>query len=167
VPRNTPQEDRWVDNELADINAMVIPPLSTTNRAEVDERMARKDARLKRLFGSVENARQVLRYALGLCVRHTNKLLELKNGLPAAEILQWAQLSRYFVAGDGLWDLAEMIGLVSPKYCRHVSLGKIYNIDINTVSTGHDENCICDWQYVGNVITAGAVIPLLKDSARR
>jgi hypothetical protein len=164
LPRNTPDEDRWVDNELADINATVIPPLSPTNLAEIEERMARKDARLNRVFNSIENTRKQFREGLGDCLTWTKKLMELKRGSPAAEALLWVELSRFFMWEDEVWEMAEIVGLVSPKYCKRTTTRQVF--DMNDMSSGHDENYICYWQYVVNTITLGAVIPLLKNIAK-
>jgi hypothetical protein len=71
VPRNTPQEDQWVDNESADIGAMPMPPISSPSWEEAEKR---RNARSRRLFGSPESARKALRYGLGKCLEQTKKL---------------------------------------------------------------------------------------------
>jgi hypothetical protein len=114
VPRNTPEEDRWVDDEQKDINA-TIPPQHSANIMdwkELDERWARHSARHDRLLGSVELARQRLRDMLGDCSRLTSELISLKSAKPAVEALLWVQLLRYFMVEDLVWGYAEIVGLV-------------------------------------------------------
>jgi hypothetical protein len=120
VPRNTPDEDKWVDGEFADINATPMPPPSL-NSKQYDERMSKRTSRLIRVMSSVENARKELRAVLGDCSTLTNKLIELKSGAPSTEALLWAQLARNFYAEDEIWDVAEIVGIVSPKYCKHLN----------------------------------------------
>jgi hypothetical protein len=55
VPRNTPQEDQWVDSEFQALNATFPPP--SLNSAEWNERRVRHDKRFLRVMSSVENAR--------------------------------------------------------------------------------------------------------------
>ena len=89
VPRNTPEEDRWVDSEL---KWHVIEGTSA-----FDERYQQQVERLKRVEYSVENARKELRIFLSGCSSLTKDLIELKQTTPAvAEALLWLQLSRYF-----------------------------------------------------------------------
>jgi hypothetical protein len=163
VPRNTPQEDRWVDDELKDI---IFPsPSMNMDLKKFEEGMNRNNARLRRLNGSLEFARKELRRILSTCSRLTDQLTASKS--PAAEALLWAELSRYFMVEDFVWDMAEKVGIISPKYCKHVSLLQVDDLDLDATDSGYDENNICYWQNVGITIHLGAVIPLLKDIAKR
>jgi hypothetical protein len=167
VPRNTPEEDRWVDREFADVHATPSPPPSLSQK-EWDERMARDNARLLRLLSSIENVRKELRDLLGNCSTLTTTLIELKTKTPAPEALLWAQLMQIFMADDYVWEAAETVGLVSPKRCKRLTPRQILAFPAPAAPPGHDENDICTlWSYVGNMITLGAVLPLLKENAKR
>jgi hypothetical protein len=165
VPRNTPDEDKWVDGEFADIDATPMPP-PPSNSKEFDERMSKRTSRLIRVMSSVENARKELRAVLGDCSTLTNKLIELKSGAPSTEALLWAQLARYFYAEDDIWNVAEIVGIVSPKYCKHLNGRQLLAVDVNSYGAGHDEHDICLWYSIGIGINVGAVIPLLRDIAK-
>jgi hypothetical protein len=53
----------------------------------------------------------------------------------------WVQLSRTFLMPDNWWDQAEIVGLISPKSCKHLTLRDMPNFA--DVIIGHDPNSIC------------------------
>jgi hypothetical protein len=163
VPRNTPEEDRWVDSEFQDLHSIIPPP--SLNQGEFEERSAKYARRMNRIESSVEYARKIFRSVLTDCSALTTKLMELKKGSPAAEALLWVRLSNYFGGEDLTWDLAEVLGLISPNYCKHVGFKKSPLMQPPDAPGAHDENDICMWSWVHNSIIIGAVIPLLEASS--
>jgi hypothetical protein len=162
VPRNTPEEDRWVDSEFHDLSGANPDPSLDLERW--NQRMRRNDERLNRVSNSVEYARKTFRSVLTDCSALTTKLMELKKASPAAEALLWVRLSNYFGNDDMVWDIGETLGLISPNYCKHWGLKKSPLMD-SPAPGGHDENDLCLWDWTHNIIILGAVIPLLEASS--
>jgi hypothetical protein len=159
VPRNTPQEDRWVDSELNDSFGGNIDSLDFERW---NERMQRQDERLNRVMNSAENARKSLRHVLSECSSLTKDLVKLEQASPAAEALLWVRLSRYFWNEKEVWRLAEIVGLVSPRLCSDLP----QTLALKAPPPGaHDENNICRWGWVHLSILSHAVIPLLEGSS--
>jgi hypothetical protein len=152
VPRNTPKEDQWVENE------------------ERDTSLSQQE-RLNRLYNSVEYIRKDFTHIVTECTVLTTKLMELKKASPAAEALLWVRLSIYFgsVAEDTVVDYAEALGMTSPKYCElnHMPIRKLFApLSLPPpVTGGHDTNNFCSWGTVHNLIIIRAVIPLLEASS--
>ena len=156
VPRNTPKEDQWVENEERDTNLS-------------------QQERLNRLYNSVEYIRKDFRHIVTECTVLTIKLMELKKASPVAEALLWVRLSGYFGSAgeDMVVDYAEALGLISPKYCElmHMPFRKLFAPLPPAASlpppvpSGHDTNNFCSWGTVHNLIIIGAVIPLLEASS--
>jgi hypothetical protein len=110
VPRNTPQQDRWVDSEF---EWHVIEGASA-----LDERYQQQMERIKRVENPVEYARKHLRGLLSRCSSLTKNLIELNQTTPTAEALLWIRLSNVFVLKEFLLGPAEIVELVSPNYCK-------------------------------------------------
>jgi hypothetical protein len=98
VPRNTPEEDSWVQQETLD--AMNAPPKVFVER-------------LDRVLNSKENARSVVRTMLAECVSLTNKISEGVNGAKRESAL-WAELAWRLSASEDLKSAAIILGLYSP-----------------------------------------------------
>jgi hypothetical protein len=157
VPRNTPEEDRWVDSESNKV--------SQEAKADAEHWFEH----LKRVENSVEFARTGLRNVLSECSSLTKNLIELKQTTPIAEALQWLRLSKYFessfVASE--LGLAEIVGLVSPKYCKQQEVrtdALMRGKQAPPPPGAHDENDICSWDTVHRSIIDHALIPLLESS---
>jgi hypothetical protein len=141
VPRNTPEQDRWVDSEMKFF--------------EGDSAFDERYQRLKRVQNSVEYARKNLRYFLSGCSSLTKNLIELKPTTPIKEALLWLRLSDYIGSPEVVLPLAEIAGMVSRKY---------YCNDEEHPPGAHDENYLCSWSFVHISIIRYAVIPLLEGS---
>jgi hypothetical protein len=150
VPRNTPQEDRWVDDEYRD--------LLEGARAAVPGR----EQRLARIDNSVENARKWLRTVLSECSAKAKNLMEPKQASAATEALLWVRLSRFFSGADTLWRYFEIVGLVSQSGCRNLNAVTPADIFQGISPKVRDKNEICSWHYIHNSIVNHAVIPLLE-----
>jgi hypothetical protein len=149
VPRNTPQEDRWVDEELNDLRP---------DSSNWDQRMAR-------IENSLEHARKSLRNVLSECSSIAGKLIGPKTRSPAAEALLWVRLSRFFSAEEEIWRFAEIVGLDMPiNYCRQqeAEFRGGYRLPARPSFVFRDKNDLCYWDYVRNVIIEHAVTPLLE-----
>jgi hypothetical protein len=165
VPRNTPQEDQWIDSEYHDIHILSEKIGPDLNLKRWEEKMRRFGERLARVENSVEDARKSLRGVLSECSSLTKNLIERKQGSPAAEALLWVRLSVFFDGEDLVWDLAEIVGLISPNYCKHSGLKNSLLMEPPAAPGAHDENDICMWGWVHTLIVTGAVIPLLEASS--
>jgi hypothetical protein len=100
VPRNTPEEDSWVQRETLD--AMSAPPNVFVERMD-------------RVLNSKENARSVVRTMLTECVSLTDKISEGVND-PKPESALWAELAWRLSASEELKSAAIILGLYSPTY---------------------------------------------------
>jgi hypothetical protein len=101
VPRNSPKEDQWVDNELKEASSVPIDPKLTPERWEQEVDL--REQRLNRVVTSIEYARQTMRRALSECSSITRDIVERKQKSLAAEALWWVRLSRlYLVRGRNL-----------------------------------------------------------------
>jgi len=143
VPRNTPEDDRWLNDENLD--------LGQNPGAQGWEQ------RFERVLNSVENARDGLRRVFSECSSISNQLTTA--GLPrASQALLWVRLSRLFWGGE-IVRLAEIVGLKSKHVCPN-SLSDIFKGRADHLV---DRNAICN---LPDLIHAGivdhAVIPLLE-----
>jgi hypothetical protein len=162
VPRNTPQEDRWVDEEFQELEDLASAPSDRrTDWRTFEERAQKWELRWNRVMSSAENARKSLRKMFSDCSSIAKNLMESKQASPAAEALLWVRLSRLFSAEDELWRLADIVGLVSRNGCR--------NLQINTMdflkggaTDVRDENKLCHSGSIERVIIDHAVVPLLE-----
>ena len=165
VPRNTPQEDAWVDGEWHDLTKLEHWTAKRFDEQMRREQMRRSGERAAKVENSVEYARQVLRRVLSECSSITKSLMELNRASPAAEALLWVRLSIYFEGDKMLWRPAEMTGLVSPNYCSFLTRKTIAELIAGSTPDplgAHDENMICSWNFVKGQIITYAVIPLLE-----
>jgi hypothetical protein len=152
VPRNTPQEDRWVDDELNDIKP---------GANDWDQRVARVEY-------SLENARKQLRHVLSECSSIAGKLIGLETRSPAAEALLWVRLEGFFSVEELIWRWAEIVRLgVSQNDCR--KLAELFerahrgaDLGADPMPNLRDKNNLCHWGSVQHVIMLNAVIPLLE-----
>jgi hypothetical protein len=161
VPRNTPQEDQWVDSEFKD--TLLTPPALDTEPFDLqqfDEQTRRQDERRMRVTNSAEYARFALRNYFSECSALTKSLMELKQALLAAEALLWVRLVRLFSFDYELWRLADKVGLVSQTDCLRVRQS-FWDIKLLGVQT-NDRNNLCASGYIGTSITDHAAIPLLE-----
>ena len=147
VPSNTPEEDRWVDNEYKELQLSV--------------GASGWEQRMERVNSSPENARKSLRHIFYECSSLANKI-DGSETKPATDALIWAQLSRLFSAEEEVWRFADIVGLVSRKYCS--SLRPLRLTDAPPV--GEDKNNLCIWNTVQQVILDHAVVPLLAAGAQ-
>jgi hypothetical protein len=150
VPRNTPEQDRWVDSEQDKI----------TQEIKAPEQGRWSEQHSKRLENSVEYARKILRPVLSGCLSLTKELIDLKQASPVAEALLWLRLS--MLSKEVVLRPAEIVGLVSPKYCKQWDDYLEQDDYAKRAPTGHDKNDICGWDTVHILIIAHAVIPLLE-----
>ena len=88
LPRNTPREDSWVDDEFKSGNM----------------------ERIGRVIQSVEAARAQLVSSFNDCKSHSTKLTSLASPQPAAEAVLWTRLAMVFGTLESQW--AERLGLV-------------------------------------------------------
>ena len=88
LPRNTPREESWVDDEFKSGNW---------------DRMARAGQ-------SVEFARSALVTLFNDCTSHSSKLINLASPQPATEAVLWTRLAMAFSTTSAN-DLAERLGL--------------------------------------------------------
>jgi hypothetical protein len=156
VPRNTPQEDRWVDDELNDLRLG-----ASAGASDWHQRMARVEY-------SLENARKSLRHVLSECSSIAGKLIGPETRSPAAEALLWVRLSGFFSVEESIWRYAEIVGLgVSQNDCR--KLAELFERAMRGADPGadplpnlRDKNNLCHWGSVHHGIMLHAVIPLLE-----
>jgi hypothetical protein len=97
VPRNTPEEDSWVQRETLD--AIRGPQNLLVERSD-------------RVLNSKENARSVVRTMLTECVSLTEKISDV-NGAKEESAL-WAELAWRLSASEGFKSAAIILGLYSP-----------------------------------------------------
>jgi hypothetical protein len=97
VPRNTPEEDSWVQQETLD--AMSGPPNLFVER-------------LDRVLNSKENARSVVRTMLTECVSLTERISEGANDAKQESVL-WAELAWRLSASEDLKKAATILALFS------------------------------------------------------
>jgi hypothetical protein len=168
VPRNTPQEDRWVDGELQDA-AKSTDPLADAERWI--QELKRMEVRQNRVFNSPEYARKWIRKVLSDCSSIAKALIEPDKRLPAAEALLWVRLSRLFWFEDEMWRLAKIVGLVSgdgcQKYVQGASnlgndLAGIVKGDAPQTRDDGDRYNLCFLRSVEISIVDHAVVPLLE-----
>jgi hypothetical protein len=153
VPRNTPEEDRWVDDEPNDL------------RPDASDR----DQRMARVMNSLENARKSLRHVLSECSSLAGNLIGPGTRSPAAEALLWVRLSGLFSVQDLILRDAEIVGLgVSRKDCRQKA-EFFERFGYEAAITGavpfpelRDKNDLCYWSTIQHVILKQAIVPLLE-----
>jgi hypothetical protein len=164
VPRNTSEEDHWVDSEWHDVSQEHIE--GDLNWKVWSERMQRLSERTNQVQNSVPNARKELRHVLSECSSLTKNLIELKQTAPVAEALLWVRLSEPFAGREFVLRPAEILGLISPKYCndQEQHLEDLVLLKWAPPPGAHDENDICLWDSVHVYIITHAVIPLLEGS---
>jgi hypothetical protein len=97
VPRNTPDEDSWVQRETLDA-------ISGPQNALVE--------RTDRVLNSKENARSVVRTMLTECVSLTDRISEGDNDAKQESAL-WAELAWRLSASEDLKKAATILGLFS------------------------------------------------------
>jgi hypothetical protein len=162
VPRNTPQEDRWVDGELEDVHQLWKRIDPTLKWERWSQEVRRIETRQNKVYNSTELARQSMRKVLTECSSIAKTLIEAKEMQPVAEALQWVRLSRIFSVEDQIWRLADIVGLVSQSDCRKsLSLSSLSIVDTDQ-SQFPDKNELCYWGGVQLSIIGHAVIPLLE-----
>ena len=110
VPRNTPEQDHWVDSKWHDLSQESIEP-----GERFFERMHDRTERANRVAYSPENARKELRNFFSGCSSVTKDLVELKQASPVAEALLWLRLYRYFLANEIVLRDAEIARFGLPK----------------------------------------------------
>jgi hypothetical protein len=157
VPRNTPEEDRWVDDEYQDIKA------SSANKLDPDHPLS-FEQRISRIQNSVEAARKALRHLFSECSTISNKLLETKQASRRTEALLWVRLSRLFSFQQEPERLAEIIGLLRKNVCRPFNFVDLADILKGRADIPIDRNYLCSLESINAVITDHAVIPLLEGS---
>jgi hypothetical protein len=149
VPRNTPEEDRWLNDETQDLRPAFTydpdHPLSWEKRFE-------------RLQNSVESARDGLRRVFSECSSLSGALKGTRQASRASEALLWVRLSALWRAPEEIVRLAEIVGLMS-KDARRSSLS-----DILKGRADHlfDRNSLCNLLLIHAAIVDRAVIPLLE-----
>jgi hypothetical protein len=164
VPRNTPEEDRWVDDEYRDLRNI---PAASTPEPNPDNPLS-FEHRFARIGNSVENARKTLRHLFSECSSISNKLTGTGQASRATEALWWVRLSRLFSAQQETERLAKIVGLLSKNVCRPFSPADF--AEIADILKGRadvppiDRNCLCSLDTIGYVIIDHAVIPLLEAS---
>jgi hypothetical protein len=143
IPRNTPQEDQWVESESRDLGLLVGD----------DEKFIQRSDRLE---NSVEYARYQVRRILSVCSVHAQKLGRLERLASQAEALLWIRFSSTFNGHPFIWRSAEIVGLIPRNSCqaRAASATK--------APLPPDKYNICDWDFVRFGIIYDAVIPLLE-----
>jgi hypothetical protein len=157
VPSNTPQEDRWVDDELKEIGFLTGSPGWIP--------------RMNRLMNSKENARKSLRRVFSECSSLTKEILSVPKS-SAAEALLWLTLAGFFSSEDELWRLADIVGLVSKNECRkeRIMMSEMFEgagLDPigAPVTISSDKNKLCSSSSIHNTIFLHALEPLLKEAA--
>ena len=107
LPRNTPQEDNWVEGEINSLNW----------------------DRIMRASKSIERARQSLVFSFQDCASHTAKITKLISPQPATEAVLWTRLAMVFSDSDekyavriGLVRNDEKGGLIDPHRFESLSL---------------------------------------------
>lgn len=160
VPRNTPQEDRWVDEEFQALGDLASANLADprTDWRTSEERSQRWEERWNRVMSSAENARKSLRKAFSDCSSIAKNLMEGKQASLAAEALLWVRLSRLFSGEDELWRLADIVGLISRNGCPKITAVNFSKGDANV----RDENNLCHSGSIERVIIDHVVVPLLE-----
>jgi hypothetical protein len=175
VPRNTPQEDQWIDSEFLDNSATIKPRDWNSigqDRNRIEQEMKRQEqeekrwgARVRRIVTSAEYARKTLREYFSGCSSRSKDLIDLKSGAPS-EALRWVLLSQIFTFEDELIRLANIVGLVSqsscPKFSSEADIVEHYNWDLPDDNRLRDDNQLCSWTMIHYTIIDLAVIPLLK-----
>jgi hypothetical protein len=152
IPANTPQEDRWVGDEIRNLSAN--SNVDPDNPTSFEQRAAR-------VLNSVEFARQSLRDFFSQCSSIAKSLMETTGKPRAAEVLLWVRLSRIFSIREEVWRLAEIVGLLSPDRCRRLQSATFADIAKGR-AVERDKNDLCSWDYIHNVIMDHTVIPLLE-----
>jgi TPR repeat protein len=149
VPRNTPQEDRWVDDEW---------------RALLDKNIDGDswEQRMARVENSVENARKSMISSLSECSSMAKQLNGPKARSAAAEALLWVNLSRIFWSGPLIWRYADNVGLVSQDGCRRLDAAANAADVLKALPHVHDKHNLCNWSTVQYSIINHAVVPLLE-----
>jgi hypothetical protein len=161
VPRNSPQEDRWVDEVFREMKDLVSALDPRADWRTSEERSQKWEQRWKRVMSSAENARKTLRKMFSDCSSIAKNLMEPTQASPAAEALLWVRLSRLFSAEDELWRLADIVGLVSRNGCRNIQT-TMMDFSKGSAIDVHDENKLCHSASIEHVIIDHAVIPLLE-----
>jgi len=173
VPRNTPQEDRWLDeqNRLLSSEAKEPPSLATATPEErlasSAQRLTRSDQRMSAIMASPENARKTLVAFFSNCSSLAKKLNEPGAKSSAATILLWVRLSGSFSWGDEfIWRAADIVGLVSQSDCerQRASLTRILTTGsfMGEVLNYPDKNELCRLNFLSSPIHLNIVIPLLE-----
>jgi hypothetical protein len=160
VPRNTPQEDRWVDEEFQELEKLASENLASTpsDWRTFEQRSQRWEQRSNRVVSSAEYARKGLRKVFSDCSSIAKNLMEPKQASPATEALLWVRLSRLFSGEDELWRLAGIVGLISRNGCPKITMVDFSKGDANV----RDENNLCHLGSIQHVIIDHAVVPLLE-----
>jgi hypothetical protein len=151
VPRNTPEEDRWVDDELRDLRDH--PSASA---------MPDPHDRFNRILNSAENARKSLRGLFSRCSSISDELTETRQVPRPKEALLWVRLSLLFSFVEETMRLAKIVGLVEPKNGCINSYTEIFKVD--DIDRNDDRNDLCSFTIIHNAIITNAVIPLLEGS---
>jgi hypothetical protein len=115
IPRNTPQENHWVDDEIRDVRKLAdrATDPSEIARGPVD---SESDRRLSRVLNSAEYARQSMRKIFSECSAIAKSIPRPKQA-PPAEALLWIRLARPFLAPEEIWRLKLLVwsrGLAAP-----------------------------------------------------
>lgn len=97
VPRNTPDEDKWVIKEI------------------VDSLVDQSQERQIRLHNSKEHARYVARLVLDRCVSLSDLIFQTRNNVKEEAAL-WAELAWQFSTPEDYKQSAEVLGLYSSSH---------------------------------------------------
>jgi hypothetical protein len=165
VPRNTPQEDQWVNGELQDAAQLWKRIEPTLNWERWSQDVRRIETRQNKVISSTAFARQSMRNVLTECSAIAKTLIEAKEMQPITEALEWTRLSRIFRAEDEIWRVADIVGLVSQSDCRKLqslSPSSISIVEIDQFPVFRDKNSLCHWGWTQISIIDHAVIPLLE-----
>jgi hypothetical protein len=159
VPRNTPQEDRWLEEEDRRLNSeLKVPPSLATPTPGVasGERMAT-------IMNSPQSARKTLRHLFSNCSSLAKKLPEAKS--PATAALLWLQLSLPFLVEEFIWHNADIVGLVSRNDCQSDRAAFPTLFLTASVPNIRDKNGLCRLSSISFVVLKHIVEPFIEAQA--
>jgi hypothetical protein len=174
VPRNTPQEDRWLDQETRRLKSEAEEPPSLVT-APLNERLASSEQRWARveqgwatIMASPENARKTLIARFSTCSDLAKKLNGPGQKSSAATVLLWVQLSDLFLVDEMIWHPADILGLVSQNDCLRDRASQTLMVTtglMGDIPNFPDKNDLCHLHNLSNSIHLNIVIPLLEAEA--
>ena len=176
VPRNTPQEDRWVDQENRRVQSELKEPPSLVTAppnerlASSEQRMASAEQRMATIMASPENARKTLIAFFSNCSALAKKLNGPGAKSSAATVLLWLKLSDLFSFDDMIWHPADIVGLVSQNDCLRARASQTLMMTtgsfVSDVPSFPDKNDLCDLHNLSSSIHLNIVVPLLEAEAQ-